>query len=130
MEHHYLVTDEMPEVTARAQELPHCIDFGAEIYMRQERIGLVMGTYERNCVPWSPKQTPWDFGYELLPPDLYPTSDNLVLAFDHCPAMQTAGFKQAINGSFTLAHDSNPLAGPVHRLPTLRSAWRVQATTA
>ena len=51
MEHHYLITDEMAEVAGRDRELPHCIDFGAEIYMRQEHGGLVMGTCERNCVP-------------------------------------------------------------------------------
>ena len=40
MEHMYLVTDEMPEVMAfnkeHGHELPHAIDFKAEIYMRQE----------------------------------------------------------------------------------------------
>src|SRR6266702_8670756 len=63
MEHMYLVTDDMPEVMAfnreRGHELPHAIDFKAEIYMRQERNGIVLGTYERACVPWSPKTTPW-----------------------------------------------------------------------
>ena len=32
MEHHYLVTEDLPEVAARSDELPHCIDFEAEIY--------------------------------------------------------------------------------------------------
>src|SRR3546814_10244024 len=76
--------------------------------MRQERSGLVMGTYERNCVPWSPKQTPWDFGHELLPPDFDRISGNLAMAFDHFPALETAGIKQVINGPFTFAPDGNP----------------------
>ncbi|GAB4352372.1 MAG: FAD-dependent oxidoreductase [Kiloniellaceae bacterium] len=120
MEHHYLITDEMAEVSGRSQELPHCIDFGAEIYMRQEGKGLVMGTYERNCVPWSPKQTPWDFGHELLQPDLDRISGNLAMAFDHFPALETAGIKQVINGPFTFAPDGNPLVGPVRGL---RNFW-------
>ncbi len=66
MEHMYLVTDDMPEVVAynkeRGRELPHIIDFKSEIYMRQERSGIVLGTYEKACKPWQPKQTPWDFG--------------------------------------------------------------------
>jgi dimethylglycine dehydrogenase len=66
MEHMYLVTDDMPEVIAynkeRGRELPHIIDFKSEIYMRQERSGIVLGTYEQACRPWQPKQTPWDFG--------------------------------------------------------------------
>ena len=60
MEHMYLVTDEMPEVVAynkeRGHELPHIIDFKSEIYMRQERSGMVLGTYEQACVPWSPQE--------------------------------------------------------------------------
>jgi dimethylglycine dehydrogenase len=127
MEHHYLVTDEMQEVSGRAQELPHCIDFGAEIYMRQERGGLVMGTYERNCVPWSPRQTPWDFGHELLPPDLDRISGNLAMAFDHFPALETAGIKQVINGPFTFAPDGNPLVGPVRGLKNFWVACGVMA---
>src|SRR3546814_3584770 len=94
--------------------------FGAEIYMRQERSGLVMGTYERNCVPWSPKQTPWDFGHELLPPDFDRISGNLAMAFDHCPALETAGIKQVINVPFTFAPDGNPLVGPRRGL---RNSW-------
>src|SRR3546814_20489340 len=88
--------------------------------MRQERSGLVMGTYERNCVPWSPKQTPWDFGHELLPPDFDRISGNLAMAFDHFPALETAGIKQVINGPFTFAPDGNPLVGPVRGL---RNFW-------
>ena len=48
----------------------HIIDFEGEIYMRQERQGMLIGTYERAGVPWSPQTTPWDFGHELLPHDL------------------------------------------------------------
>ena len=59
MEHMYLLTDEMPEVIAfnkeHGRELPHAIDFKAEIYMRQERTGMLLGTYEKACVPWSPQ---------------------------------------------------------------------------
>ncbi|GAB4225373.1 MAG: FAD-dependent oxidoreductase [Kiloniellaceae bacterium] len=127
MEHHYLITDEMPEVSGRDQELPHCIDFGAEIYMRQEGKGLVMGTYERNCVPWSEKQTPWDFGHELLQPDLDRISANLDMAFDHFPALESAGIKQVINGPFTFAPDGNPLVGPVRGLKNFWVACGVMA---
>ncbi len=120
MEHQYLVTDEIPEVAARETELPHCIDFGGEIYMRQERSGLVMGTYEKGGVPWSERQTPWDFGHELLQPDLDRISDNLEVAFDHFPVLGEAGIKQVINGPFTFAPDGNPLVGPVRGL---RNFW-------
>ncbi|WP_299625933.1 FAD-dependent oxidoreductase [Pelagibius sp.] len=127
MEHQYLVTDEMPEVAGRETELPHCIDFGGEIYMRQERGGLVMGTYEKHGVPWSEKTTSWDFGHELLQPDLDRISDNLEVAFEHFPALAEAGIKQVINGPFTFAPDGNPLVGPVRGLKNYWVACGVMA---
>ena len=127
MEHQYLITDEMPEVAARDTELPHCIDFGGEIYLRQEHGGLVMGTYEQGGRPWSPRETPWDFGHELLPPDLDRISDNLAVAFDHFPALESAGIKQVINGPFTFAPDGNPLVGPVRGLKNFWVACGVMA---
>jgi dimethylglycine dehydrogenase len=47
MEHQYLITEDMPEVLASPTELLHAIDFEAEIYLRQERGGMLLGTYER-----------------------------------------------------------------------------------
>ncbi len=131
MEHMYLVTDEMPEVVAynqeRGHELPHAIDFKAEIYMRQERSGMVLGTYEKACVPWHPRQTPWDFGAELLPPDLDRIVPSLEIGYKHFPAMEKAGIKRIINGPFTFSPDGNPLVGPVQGLPGYWVACAVMA---
>jgi dimethylglycine dehydrogenase len=131
MEHMYLVTDDMPEVVAynqeRGHELPHAIDFKAEIYMRQERNGMVLGTYEKACVPWQPKSTPWDFGAELLPPDLDRIAPSLEIGFKHFPAMASAGIRRVINGPFTFAPDGNPLVGPVQGLPGFWCACGVMA---
>ena len=69
MEHQYLITGDMPELVGTKESL-HAIDFEGEIYIRQERGGMLMGTYERAGVPWSPVTTPWDFGQDLLPNDL------------------------------------------------------------
>ena len=124
MEHMYLVTDEMPEVVAynkeRGHELPHAIDFKAEIYMRQERSGIVLGTYEKACVPWQPKETPWSFGAELLPPDLERIAPSLEIGYEHFPALAKAGIKTVINGPFTFSPDGNPLVGPV---PGKKNFW-------
>ena len=54
--------------------------------MRQERQGMLMGTYEKAGVPWSPRQTPWDFSRALLPPDLDRIAGNLEVGFAHFPA--------------------------------------------
>jgi dimethylglycine dehydrogenase len=85
MEHMYLLTEEMPEVlefNARTgRELVGVIDFKGEIYTRQERTGILLGTYEKACKPWSPVNTPWDFGHELLAPDLDRIAPSLEVGF-------------------------------------------------
>ncbi|MES0812035.1 FAD-dependent oxidoreductase [Roseibium sp. SCPC15] len=124
MEHMYLLTDEMPEVVAHneatGKELIGVLDFGGEIYTRQEGKGMLLGTYEQNSRPWSPRETPWDFGHELLAPDLDRIAPELEVGFEHFPALQNAGIKQIINGPFTFAPDGNPLVGPVRGL---RNYW-------
>ena len=131
MEHMYLVTEEIPEVVAfnkeHGKEVTHIIDFKAEIYMRQERNGLVLGTYEQACVPWQPKQTPWTFGRELLQPDLDRISPNLELGYKHFPVLQKAGIKRVINGPFTFTPDGNPIVGPVQGLKNYWVACGVMA---
>ena len=131
MEHMYLVTDDMPEVIEfnreRGHELPHAIDFKAEIYMRQERKGMVLGTYERKCVPWSPRNTPWDFGTELLEPDIDRIAPSLEIGYQHFPVMARAGIRRIVNGPFTFSPDGNPLVGPVQGLPGFWCACAVMA---
>lgn len=131
MEHMYLLTEEMPEVVAfnesTGKEMMHAIDFGGEIYTRQEGRGMLMGTYEKACRPWSPKNTPWDFGHELLQPDIDRIAPSLELGFEHFPAYGNAGIKQIINGPFTFAPDGNPLVGPVRGLPNYWCACAVMA---
>ena len=124
MEHMYLLTADMPEVAAvnaaTGREVIHAIDFDGELYLRQERGGMLMGTYEKACKPWSEDETPWSFGHELLAPDLERIAPSLEVGFKHFPAFQNAGIRQIINGPFTFAPDGNPLVGPVRGL---RGYW-------
>ena len=62
---------------------------------------MVLGTYERSCVPWQPKQTPWEFGRELLQPDL--ASGSLVIAH---PA------RRPTTRHFTLQYEARLAADP------------------
>ena len=131
MEHMYLLTETMPDVLefnqSSGRELVGVIDFRGEIYTRQERDGLLLGTYEKACVPWSPVKAPWDFGHELLQPDLDRIAPSLEIGFRHFPAFAEAGIKQVINGPFTFAPDGNPLVGPVQGLTNFWSACAVMA---
>jgi dimethylglycine dehydrogenase len=124
MEHMYLVTEPMAEVAdhnARTgREMPMALDFAGEIYIRQEQGGMLLGTYEQACVPWSPQDTPWDFEMQLLEPDLDRIAPSLEIAFKHYPAMATAGIKSIVNGPFTFSPDGNPLVGPVRGI---RNCW-------
>ena len=64
MEHHYIITEDMPEVIeankSMGKEIPVALDCEGEMYLRQERMGMLLGTYEPNCRPWSPREAPLD----------------------------------------------------------------------
>src|SRR5207302_989200 len=126
MEHQYLVTEDMPELAGQKEQL-HCIDFEGEIYMRQERGGMLMGTYERAGMPWSERVTPWDFGQDLLPNDLERIAPSLEVGFQHFPALGRVGIRKVVNGPFTFAPDGNPLVGPVKGLTNFWVACGVMA---
>ncbi len=120
MEHHYLITEAIPEIAERSSRLPCGIDYEANIYFRQERQGMLLGTYEPKGTPWKVAGTPWDFGHELLPPDLDRIADRLELGFERIPALASAGIKDMINGPFTFGPDGNPMIGPV---PGMKNYW-------
>ncbi|MER9962063.1 FAD-dependent oxidoreductase [Mesorhizobium sp. M0045] len=131
MEHMYLLTEPMPEVEefnkSTGREMIGVLDFKGEIYTRQERNGILLGTYEKACKPWSPVNTPWDFGHELLQPDIDRIAPSLEIGFKHFPGIEKAGIKQIINGPFTFALDGNPLVGPVQGLTNFWCACAVMA---
>lgn len=120
MEHHYLLTDTIERVANSPTRLPCGIDYEANIYFRQERDGMLLGTYEPKSTPWKVDGTPWDFGHELLQPDLERIADRLEMAFARIPALGEVGIRSEINGPFTFGPDGNPMIGPV---PGLRNYW-------
>ena len=119
MEHQYLITEDIPALKGQKEQL-HCIDFEGEIYTRQERGGVLLGTYERAGVPWSPRETPWEFTQSLLPNDLERIAPSLEVGFQHFPALGEVGIRKVVNGPFTFAPDGNPLVGPIRGL---RNFW-------
>nr|WP_321253758.1 FAD-dependent oxidoreductase [uncultured Ruegeria sp.] len=126
MEHHYLITDKIPMIAERmesmgeAGRLPAGIDYEANIYFRQERQGMLLGTYEPKSTPWKVDGTPWDFGHELLQPDLDRIAERLEMSFERIPAIGETGIKDMINGPFTFGPDGNPMIGPV---PGMKNYW-------
>jgi dimethylglycine dehydrogenase len=121
MEHHYLITDDLPELQDAPRELPGILDLDGEIYLRQERKGMLLGVYEKNATPWALAGTPWDHGEtELLPPNLDRLTDSLEKGFQRFPSLGRAGIRRIVNGPFTFTPDGNPLVGPV---PGVRNYW-------
>ena len=120
MEHHYLLTESIDEIANFGSRLPCGIDYEANIYFRQERDGMLLGTYEPRGTPWRVDGTPWDFGHELLNPDLERIADRLELGFERIPALGQTGIRQSINGPFTFGPDGNPMIGPV---PGMHNYW-------
>jgi dimethylglycine dehydrogenase len=114
MEHHYLLTEDLPQIAGAVRELPLVLDLDGEIYLRQERNGILLGVYEKEATPWAIGGTPWDFGAtELLPPNLDRLTGSLEKGFRRFPALADAGIRKVVNGAFTFSPDGNPLVGPV-----------------
>ncbi|MBV8784165.1 MAG: GcvT family protein, partial [Gammaproteobacteria bacterium] len=120
MEHHYLITEDVPELRGRSRELVNTTDYAGEIYVRQERGGVLIGTYEPHGIIWSPRRTPDDFSMQLLPEDTERLAPYFEVGFRHFPALGRVGIRKAVNGPFTFAPDGNPLVGPVRGL---RNYW-------
>jgi len=122
MEHHYLITESIPEIEEMPEEqrLPVGCDFEGNIYFRQEGKGMLLGTYEQQSTPWKINGTPQGFGHELLEPKLDNIQDRLSIGFERIPALQKAGIKNIVNGPFTFGPDGSPLIGPV---PGLKNYW-------
>jgi len=122
MEHHYLITEAIPEIEAMGEgkRLPVGTDFEGNIYFRQEGKGMLLGTYEPKSTPWKVGGTPMDFGHELLEPKLDNIQDRLAIGFERMPALERAGIKNIVNGPFTFGPDGSPLIGPV---PGLKNYW-------
>ncbi|MDA8252687.1 MAG: FAD-dependent oxidoreductase [Rhodospirillales bacterium] len=120
MQHHYLVTEDIPEVKALGGELPLTVDMEGFTYLRQERHGLLLGIYERHPKHWQVEGAPWDYGTELIPEEVERIAPELEIGFRRFPCLQHAGIKRWVNGAFTFTPDGNPLVGPV---PGLRNYW-------
>ncbi len=131
MAHQYILTGPVPEVAeyrrTTGKELPTVVDFGGDIYMREESGGILMGTYERDHRPWSPRVTPWSFGSELLTPDIERMVPELEAGFAHYPALADAGIRSVVHGPFVFSPDGNPCIGPVRGLPNFWLAVGVMA---
>lgn len=127
LSHHYLISEAIPELAGLDFEMPMMIDLEGFTYMRQELDGVLLGIYEINHKHWSMDGAPWDYGIELLPPDVDRISDELAAATIRYPVLERTGISRWVNGAFTFSPDGNPLVGPVPGVPNYWSACAVMA---
>jgi len=112
VQHHYLVTESIPEIEAMTHELPQIDDGEINCYTRQEGHGLLLGAYESPCLHWAEEGTPPDFGHELLPNDLGRLEWHFEKSVEVMPCLAHAGVKHVINGPMIFSPDLGPLLGP------------------
>ncbi len=119
MSHQYLLTEEIPELVEReretSQKLPLLRDVDSSYYLRQEKNGLNLGPYERNCkVHWKDEDdtVPDDFSFQLYPDDLDRLEWYVDDAIKRVPILGRAGISKVINGPIPYTPDGNPLIGP------------------
>jgi dimethylglycine dehydrogenase len=124
MSHQYLLTDEIPELADWSREhnakLPLLRDVDSSYYLRQEKNGLNLGPYERNCkAHWVQPNDPMpeDFSFQLYPDDLERLEWYIEDAMARVPLLGSAGISKVINGPIPYAPDGLPLIGPMPGVP-------------
>ena len=124
MSHQYMLTDEIPELAEWSREqgakLPLLRDVDSSYYLRQEKHGLNLGPYERNCrAHWTGPDDPMpeDFSFQLYPDDLERLEWYIEDAMARVPILGSVGVNKVINGPIPYTPDGNPLLGPMPGVP-------------
>ena len=118
--HQYLITEPIPELTARDKKLPLIRDPDSSYYLRQEKDGLLLGPYEKNCrAHWLETDDPMpdDFSFQLYNDDLERLEWYIEDACARVPLLGTAGIKRVVNGPIPYTPDGLPLIGPMPGVP-------------
>ena len=123
MSHQYFLTEPVAELEAWSKEngkLPLLRDVDSSYYLRQEKYGLNLGPYERNCkAHWITPDDPMpeDFSFQLYPDDLERLEWYIEDAMARVPILGASGVGRVINGPIPYAPDGLPLIGPMPGVP-------------
>ncbi|SMX38375.1 GcvT family protein [Maliponia aquimaris] len=128
MSHQYFLTEEIPALKEWSQDngkLPLLRDVDSSYYLRQEKFGLNLGPYERNCkAHWVTPDDPMpeDFSFQLYPDDLDRLEWYIEDAMARVPLLGEGGVGRNINGPIPYAPDGLPLIGPMPGVPNAYEA--------
>jgi len=128
VEHQYIVYDESAELKAYRQgggrELAVLRESDKSYYLREERMGWILGPYESGAPARFAEGVPDWFGRSLFPGDLDRLVPHVEAATRRVPALENCGIKDIVNGPISYSPDGSPLIGPAWGL---RNVWLNEA---
>ena len=128
MQHHYLVTDDVPAFDGMTHEIPVLRDDHFTGYLRREQKGALIGLYDSHdgLARWT-DGCPWESENELFETDFERITPWLERCFERFPSLTDLGIKRIVNGAITYTVDGAALVGPA---PGLRNYWLACGATA
>ena len=116
VEHQYIVYDESPELKEYRQkggrELAVLRESDESYYLREERMGWILGPYEAGAPARFADGVPDWFGKSLFEGDLERLLPHIEAAQRRVPSLANCGIKDIVNGPISYTPDGSPLVGP------------------
>ena len=120
VEHQYIVTDVDPVLKeyrdAGHAELPVLRESDCQYYLREERMGWILGPYEKGAPARFADGVPATFEKDLFPGDLERLMPHVEGCINRVPSFENAGIKDIVNGPISYTPDGNPMVGPAFGL--------------
>jgi dimethylglycine dehydrogenase len=116
VEHQYIVYDESAELKAYRQaggrELAVLRESDKSYYLREERMGWILGPYEAGAPARFADGVPDWYGKDLFPGELDRLLPHVEAAQRRVPALEQCGIKDIVNGPISYTPDGSPMIGP------------------
>jgi dimethylglycine dehydrogenase len=116
VEHQYIIYDESPELKAYREaggrELAVLRESDASYYLREERMGWILGPYEAGAPARFADGVPDWFGKSLFEGNLERLLPHVEAAQRRVPSLAACGIKDIVNGPIAYTPDGSPLVGP------------------
>ena len=123
VEHQYIVYEESPELKAYRQgggrELAVMREPDQSYYIREERLGWILGPYEAGAPARFADGVPAWFGKSLFDGDLERLIPHIEGAQRRVPALANCGIKDVVNGPISYTPDGSALIGPAWDVPNV-----------
>jgi dimethylglycine dehydrogenase len=124
VEHQYIVYEESPELKSYRQgggrELAVLREPDQSYYLREERLGWILGPYEAGAPARFADGVPEWFGKSLFDGDLDRLVPHVEAAQRRVPPLANCGIKDIVNGPISYTPDGTALVGPAWGL---KNVW-------